>query len=267
MTEPSYELDVDTALRRLADGRYEGTVTDRWTVAGGPNGGYVAALALRGVLAESVLPDPLTMTVHYLARPVTGPIDVLVETLRVGRGHTTLSVRLVQDEVKAAGLVTLGRLRAPTDHDFAPDPPDFGAGPNEAVALLERPGMDGASLWGRLDRRVGRPGDVMFLRDEPGEAFTGGWTRLADGRPADALCVPLFLDCWPPAVFSRTMVPSPTGAPTIELTVHWRQRLGPGWHNARFTTRLVAGGYMDEEGELWSEDGRLVADSRQLARY
>jgi len=74
-------------------------------------------------------------------------------------------------------------------------------------------------------------------------------------------------DCWPPAVFSRTMQPSPTGAPTLELTIHWRDRPGVGWHYARFETRLVAGGYMDEDGEVWSEDGRLVAQSRQFARY
>ena len=205
------------------------------------------------------------MSVHYLARPTAGPTDVFVESLRVGRGHTTLEFRLAQDEVKAAGLVTLGRLRPASEHDFAPPAPDFGAPPDEALPLDTGP-MD-SSLWHRLDRRIGDEGDAFFNRTTPGEAFTGGWTRLHDGRPTDALAVPLFLDCWPPAVFSRTMAPSPTGAPTLELTVHWRGAIGGGWHNARFTTRLVAGGYMEENGELWTPDGRLVAESRQFARY
>jgi len=30
---------------------------------------------------------------------------------------------------------------------------------------------------------------------------------------------------------------------------------------------MLAGGYVDEEGELWSSDGTLIAASRQLARY
>jgi acyl-CoA thioesterase len=261
-----FAFDVDTALERLDDGRYRGTMTDRWTVGAGPNGGYVAAFALRAVLRESTLPDPLSMTVHYLARPGAGPVDVLVETLRVGRGHTTLSFRLVQGEIKAAGIVTLGRHREPGPYDFAPPAPEPGLAPEASLPLPPRE-MPGSSLWRRLDLRISKPEDVFYLRETPGEATTGGWTRFADGRPVDALAVPLFLDCWPPAVFCRTLQPSPAGTPTLELTVHWRDRPGPGWHRTSFETRLVAGGYMDENGELWSEDGRLVAESRQLARY
>ena len=265
MTTTPYELDADTALERVGDGRYRGEMTDRWTVAAGPNGGYVAAFALRAALMESAFPDPLTMTVHYLARPIAGPAEVHVEVLRLGRGHTTLALRLVQEEIKAAALVTLGRLRSAGPHDFAPERPDLGPPPAEAIRLGD--GVMESTLWQRLDLRVGDEAALWYGRTEPGEAATGGWTRLRDGRPTDALAVPLFLDCWPPAVFSRTLEPSPTGAPTLELTVHWRGAVGPGWHQARFSTQLVAGGYMDERGELWTEDGRLVAESCQFARY
>jgi len=34
---------------------------------------------------------------------------------------------------------------------------------------------------------------------------------------------------------------------------------------ARFGTRLVHDGFWEEDGELWSADGRLLAHSRQLA--
>jgi acyl-CoA thioesterase len=51
------------------------------------------------------------------------------------------------------------------------------------------------------------------------------------------------------------------------MTVHWRGHVGPGWHLARFTTGTVAGGYLEEDGELFDEDGRLVAMSRQLALF
>lgn len=266
MSDARFELDADTALLEIGPGRYRGEITDRWTVAAGPNGCYVAALMLRGVLIESTLPDPLTMTVHYLSRPAVGYCEVQVETLRIGRGHTTLECRLLQDgEIRAVGLVTLGRLREAGAHDFSPARREMALPPEDATVLREREMP--APLWDRLDLRVGSPEDVFFLRSEPGSPETGGWTRLADGRPTDALCVPLFLDCWPPAVFSRTMSPSLTGAPTIELTVHWRNRVGPQWHFTHFETRLVAGGYMDESGELWSADGRLVAESRQLARW
>jgi acyl-CoA thioesterase len=268
----SFELDTDTAVSPLLDGgpagRYEGELVERWNVGIGMNGGYLAAFCLRAVLAESELPDPLSMTIHYLSRPLPGRAEVHVTAMRVGRGHATYRFELVQDgEARASGLVLTGRLREPGPYDFAPDPPQ-GPGPEESSAVHRvAASAEPLALWGRLDTRIARAEDIFFLRSEPGEARTGGWTRLADGRPTDVLCVPLFLDCWPPAVFSRTMRPDEVGAPTLELTVHWRNRVPSGWLNARFHCRQLSGGYIDENGELWSADGVLVAESRQLARY
>ncbi len=262
-----FELDADTTVKPTGEGLYEGELTGRWNVGIGMNGGYLAAFCLRGVLAESALPDPLSMTVHYLSRPLPGPATVQVTAARVGRGHATYRFELLQEAVRASGLVLTGRLREPGPYDFAPDPPQ-GPGPDESHPV-RRHDAEGESvaLWQRLDTRVAEPEDLFFLRREAGEARTGGWTRLADGRPTDVLCIPLFLDCWPPSVFSRTMRADETGAPTLELTVHWRNRVPAGWLNARFHTRQLAGGYIDENGELWSPDGVLVAESRQLARY
>ena len=278
-----FELDLDTTLEAVGQGCYAGTLAERWTVGIGMNGCYLAAFALRAVLTESVLPDPLTMTVHYLSRPVAGPAEVRVTGLRVGRGHATYRFDLVQSEVadaggtagaagdlaeiRATGLVITGRLRQGGPFDFAPVPPEVpGPEASSAVRRISAPG-ESVSIWNRLETRIARADDMFFLRTEPGEARTGGWTRLVDGRPSDALCVPLFLDCWPPAVFSRTMRPDGAGAPTLELTVHWRNPVPGGWLYARFESRQLAGGYVDEDGELWTEEGVLVAQSRQLARY
>lgn len=268
-----FELDVDTDLEQIAGGSYRGQLTSRWDVGGGMNGGYLAAFCLRAVLAESPLPDPISMTLHYLSRPEPGPAQVRVEPLRVGRGHASFRFDLVQvaddrtERSRVGGLLLTGRLREAGVLDFAPAPPTV-PGP-EASYRVDQSSMAGRAveLWQRLDLRVATARDRYFDRSEPGEARGGGWTRLADQRPPDALCVPLYLDCWPPAVFARTMRPQLVGAPTLELTVHWRNRVRTAWHYAAFETRMLAGGYVDEEGELWGEDGTLVAASRQLARY
>src|ERR1022692_1604777 len=111
----AYELDLDTALQPAGNGRYLGTLTDRWSVGVGINGGYLAAFCLQGVLLESELPDPLSMTMHYLSRPLPGPAEVRVEAMRAGRGHATYRFDLLQHErgsepesrvdVRATGLV------------------------------------------------------------------------------------------------------------------------------------------------------------------
>jgi acyl-CoA thioesterase len=264
--EPAlFELDEDTALTNLGPGLFAGQVAERWSVGLGPNGGYLAALVLRGVLETALLPDPLTMTVHYLSRPEKGPCRVSVTTLREGRGHGFYRAELTQDEaIRCACLVTMGRLRPAGPSDFQPEAPSVP--PPDGLAALGAMGQQMA-LWQRTERRIAKPEDVFFLRDEPGEAVTGGWTRLADGRPSDHLAIAVFLDCWPPAVFGRTLQADPAGAPTIEYTVHWRNRAATDWCYARFETKTLAGGYVDEHGTLWDEEGVLVAESRQLARY
>lgn len=54
--------------------------------------------------------------------------------------------------------------------------------------------------------------------------------------------------------------------PTLELTVHVRARPAAGPLRVRFSTRALMDGYLEEDGELWDADVRLVAMSRQLAR-
>lgn len=94
-------------------------------------------------------------------------------------------------------------------------------------------------------------------------AVVGGWTSLND-RDLDALAVPLFADCWPPPIFTRR---GPGLVPTIELTVHFRNNPEPGWVWCQFESRVLAGGYVEEDGELWSERGNIIAMSRQISRF
>jgi len=263
--EGSFELDRDTSLERGAKGHYRGAVSDGWRVGGGPNGGYLAAICLRAVLGESPFPDPVTMTVHFLERPAIAACEVEVTALRLGRGHASFRAELSQDGVvRCAALATLGRWREPGPLDFQPEPPEV---PAPSASLAVRRVGEGATLWDRLDTRAARRDDLFMFRTEPGEAVTGGWIRLRDGRPTDALAVALFLDSWPPAVFGRTLEADPLGAPTIEYTVHWRRRPSSDWCYGRFETRTLSGGYADEQGELYDDAGHLVAESRQLARY
>ena len=72
-------------------------------------------------------------------------------------------------------------------------------------------------------------------------------------------------DSWPPAVFTTST--APLAVPTLDLTVHLRAALPrPGdWVLGRFRTRVARAGFLEEDGELWSRDGELLAQSRQLA--
>ncbi len=59
-------------------GRYAARIDPGWWIERGPNGGYVAALILRAVTAEVADPERRlrSFTVHYLAPPDEGPVEV-----------------------------------------------------------------------------------------------------------------------------------------------------------------------------------------------
>jgi acyl-CoA thioesterase len=96
-------------------------------------------------------------------------------------------------------------------------------------------------------------------------AEVGGWIRLVDPRPADHVLLAAMADAWLPPVFSRAS--ERFGVPTIDLTIHFRRRVLPDddWFLVRFRTRSSIEGFLEEDGEIWSRPGQLVAQSRQLA--
>lgn len=252
----------DTAVTALGDGRY-GAVVDRgWWIERGPNGGYLAAIVLRAILAEVDDPSrrPRSLTLHYLRPPVEGPCKVIVTTERAGRGLTTVSARLRQDErdcVLVLAALGVDRPGPSLDDQQAPD-----------VARPEDTPMPEASAGVDIPYRHRfelRPaiGGAPFVRGP--DALTGGWIRTVEGDPVDEVLVAALTDAWWPAVFSRLEVP--VGVPTVDLTIHFRNPPSGAraWSLVRFRTQVAAGGYLEEDGEVWSEDGHLLAQSRQLA--
>ena len=120
-----------------------------------------------------------------------------------------------------------------------------------------------AAMLDRLDLRLD-PATAGWAAGRPsGLGQIRGWLRLADGREPDPLMLLLAADALPPVAFDLGL----SGwTPTLELTVHVRARPAPGWLRIGLTTRNVAGGLLEEDAEVWDSGGRLVAQSRQLAR-
>jgi hypothetical protein len=103
------------------------------------------------------------------------------------------------------------------------------------------------------------------------EARSGGWLRLREPRRLDHLLAAAYTDAWPPAIFTR--LPTFAIVPTIDLTIHFREPLpldGAREEDsclAVFRTTKAREGVFEEDGEVWSADGRLLVQSRQLAAY
>jgi acyl-CoA thioesterase len=253
-------LDADSAVTPLGDGRYRAVCTDAWSAAPGPNGGYVAAIVLRAMQAEAGPDRPVrSLTLHYLRPPRPGPLEVEVAVERTGRSLTTLTARLHQD-----GLLVIGVGAFAVDfaeHVAYSDPPPVAPPP---PALQPVPAEVDVPEIARRIKIAPVLGSPLF--SEADEAVTGGWIAFADGpQTLDAPALALLADAWMPAPFVR--MSAFRRAPTIDLTIHFRapELLAAEPVLGLWRSRASHGGFFEEDGELWSADGVLLAQSRQLA--
>lgn len=257
-----YEFDEDTALTQKGERTWSATPTDRWNIDGTPNGGYLLALALGAADAVMPHPHPLTATAHYLRRTEPGvPAEISADVIREGRNFATVELRLHQEgSEKIRVLATYGdldRIQGPTAVSAEPPP----LPPIEECEEFQ-PDVPGWEFPRRFRVRV--PAEMAGLwRGEPsGVAELGGYTQFQDGRQPDLRSLALSADGLPPPILNV----HPAGwVPTIELTVHFRARNAPGWLTLWFATRFLVGGLLEEDGQIWDSEGRLVAISRQLA--
>ncbi|MBT8207628.1 MAG: thioesterase family protein [Acidimicrobiia bacterium] len=258
--------DEDTAVKPTSDGRYAGTVSNRWDIAGAPNGGYLLAMMLNAATNEMSHPDPLTATAHYLSRTRSGEAcTISVEEIRTGRRYSTAAISLFQgDKERIRALATygdLGSAEGPTD--VVGSMPDVAA--PEEIAPIQG-GVGPFEIANRFDYRTRSALSYLTAGDPVPEdlepSFTG-WIRFNDGREASLTSLALFADAFPPAVFNRRPF---SWVPTLELTVHFRARPAPGWLLSRFSTNYLIDGLLEEDGEIWDSSGNLVALSRQFAQ-
>ena len=256
----------DTAVEPIGDGRFSAEVDPGWAVIDGaaPNGGYMLAIAARAMAAAGGLPDPLSVTGHFLAPCAPGPVEVACEVVRAGRRHATVSASLTQHgRVMTQALGVFGDLDAAAGPTVERrDPPGVPPLEDCAAPFADRP--DVPPIAQRMELRAA-PGVMGWATGQPtGEGMVGGWARWADGEAMDPLGLVVLADAFPPAVFNLGGL-EVGWAPTIELTVQVRGRPRGEWQGAWFTTRSVTGGYLEEDGEVRDADGRLLALSRQLA--
>ena len=264
-----HRFDRDTGVTALGGGVFEGRMDRGWWIVRGPNGGYVAAVLLRAL--TQALGDPAraprSLTVHYTAPPAEGPVRIETTVERAGRSLTTLSARMTQEGrllALALAAFSLPRTGPELRHARMPEAPS-----PEHCAPMAPPGAPRLPLHERYETRLavgGRP-----LSGAP-EAVCGGWIRMAEPRVADALAVAAFTDALPPAPYSWASPAAPLGqVPTIDLTIHFRCTLPLAGAKAGdfllavFRAREGREGFFEEDGEIWSRDGVLVAQSRQLA--
>lgn len=269
------DLDKDTTVTPAGDGRYTARLSEDWAIWG-PNGGYVASVALRAAGLASGRARPASLVGHMLSVARFDDVELTTTVLRTSRLATSVRVSLHQGgrpvlEALVWGVDEGGPVLV---HDAATMPdvprPDEVRSWDERVAALDEPPPQFA-FWRNVDHR---PLDWIddFPPDHPLDPVTRTWMRFRptpryDDPWVDACrqLIPIDTMGWPAAHRPHAYrEPLEVIAPTVDLSVRFHRPAGDEeWLLSETVSPVGAGGLMSATGRVWSPGGELLASGGQ----
>lgn len=259
----THVLDEDLKLKQINQGKFSVRLSDCWSISGRPNGGYLMAVVANAMQQMAKKKHTPIITVNYVSACRAGAAEIEVEVIQDSGTFSRLAAKLVQGgEEKLRAFGTFCSVPSKKDMTWCqtkcPDMADFKSG-------FQVPVMPDNKLFDHIDLRLD-PGCTGWITGALSRrAEFKGWLGFKQQRRIDAAAVFLFADTCPPPVFSKF---GPRAwVPTIELSVNIREIPETKFLKGVFTSRFVSGGLVEEDGELWTPKGRLVAISRQVSKY
>ena len=244
-------LDDATRLEDAGDGRFVAQVSPAWEIWG-PNGGYLAALALRAAGARARIPQPAPFHATFLRSPRFDEVTLDVTVLKAGRRAETFSVTMSQDgRPVLAAMVQTAAIAPGYDGQavLAPDvPPAEMAPPLDFHAPY--------AFWHNVDLRsaaeLGQARLTEWVRFRPVARFDDPFLEAA--RPL------ILLDTygWPAAY--RTYGGGPFIAPNLDTSAwFYPATSATDWLLIDHEYQVAGQGRLGVAGRVWDENGRLIA--------
>ncbi len=268
------DLELDTAVEPLGDGRFGATLSPAWEIWG-PMGGYVAAIALRAASMASPFARPASLACQYLRVAAFGPVDIEVSVRRSARTALAQRVTITQGghPVLDAEVWSIGEVRG-LEHD-ATAPPEV-PGPDGLASMEElRPGEPSFfPFWDNVETRP-----VEFeVPWPPPSSRSPVWQTWARFRPTptfddpwvDAVRAVILLDVqsWPAAQRHHAWRNHDFVAPSLDLYVAFHEAAPESqWLLADGYAPVAGEGLFGWWGRVWSEHRRLVASAAGQALF
>ena len=269
------DLDKDTAVAEQGDGRYTARLDEDWAIWG-PNGGYVASVALRAAGLASGRERPASLLGHLLGVAAFDEVDVTTVVLRRSRFATAVRVGIEQTgqpifEGLAWGVDGGGvalEHEVPSMPEVAP--PEDLLSYDERVATLGDEAPPQFRFWDNLEHKPHRwhdewppagpqePTALWWVRFRPTPVFDDAWVD------ACRLLIPVDTMGWPAAHLAYAHDDQPIIAPTVDLSVRFhRPAHDDEWLLAEATSPVAAGGLVSASGRVWNRRGQLLASGGQ----
>jgi acyl-CoA thioesterase len=271
MSAPDAEHLFDAATEvRPGDSRWSGHTSDDYWAFVGPFGGVTAATMLRALIDHPERSgDPLAITVNFCAPIAQGPFDLDVRLIKANRSSQHWSVELTQNGADVATFATavFAARRPSWSHQQAECP---SAPPFEQCRSYPRMSMSWVKQY---DMRFieGRPDLGGAPNTTPASAYSKLWIGDQRPRKIDALSLMSMSDAFFGRIFHVRNELVPFG--TVSITTYFHTDAAD--LAAEDISRVLAvadakvfnKSFQDQNGELWSPNGRLLATTTQIAYF
>ena len=270
MLAPANHVFDDATRIVTGDSSWQGNAGEDYFAFVGQFGGATAATILRALIQHPERSgDPLALTVNFCAPVVQGEFDLDIRLVKANRSSQHWSVEMTQDK---AGVVTLATaVFAERRPSWSHQPAPF---PQATVFEQTLPYAKIALPWVKqYDFRFveGEPRIGSSTKTIPSSAFSKLWIGDRTPRKIDALSLMSMSDAFFGRVFHARNELVPLG--TVSLTTYFHTSTED--LAAEDITRVLATAdakifhksYGDQNGELWSPKGRLLATTTQITYF
>src|SRR5262245_14037601 len=260
------DLAADPAVTGSV-GPYKATLSRDWEIWG-PNGGYIAAIALRAAGAHTQFGRPVSIVGQFLGVASFDDVVIAVKTLRVTKRAEAMRVSMSQGKnpIFEALVWACGPLEG-LEHELVMSPATFE--PESVPSTSER--LAGSDVpmyrfWTNFDERS----ETWLARDEwerrePTFPSFERWYRFLPTSTFDDLWVDacrslILIDTlgWP--AVCQLHVYNEFIAPSFDITCTFhRARIAEPWLFAQATSISANAGVIGCEAKVWSRDGALLA--------
>jgi acyl-CoA thioesterase len=261
------DFAIDTAVEGT-DGAYRARLSRDWEIWG-PNGGYVAAIALRAAGAASRLRRPATFACHFLSVAEFDTVDLQVTSQRSSKRAESLSVSMTQNGrmILQANVWVIADGSQGFERDSTRRPEAQPPTSLKTVEELLTPEDGGFrfKFWENLECRPTKW--IPWRLREGGDPKLLEWYRFRpratfDDPFVDAARSLLLIDTmsWPAHCRAYRDQEITYIAPSLDLNVHF--------HGAEpesefllvdATAPVASGGLICGRADVWSTSGRLLA--------
>jgi acyl-CoA thioesterase len=265
-----HPLDQAILLTPVSEGTSAGATSPDYANMVGPFGGVTGATLLNAAMAHPQRQgDPIALTVNFAGPIAEGPFEVSARAVRTNRSTQHWSMALTQAEGVAATATAVFAQRRETWSATEATPPT-GTAP---AASLERAGGFGRPNWTqRYDMRFVE-GDLPTQFDEQEQARSNSvvWVRDEPPRPLDFASLAALCDSFFPRIFIKRRSLTPIGTVSMTTYFHADETLlrEQGERHVLGIAKPLSfrQGYYDQTGEIWSEDGQLLASTHQVVYF